>query len=440
MVFVHESGHFLAARALGIDVEVFALGWGKTIWRKRGVKTEYRIGMLPIGGYCKMKGEELFRKALEEKADSIETEKGSLYSAGPLKRLICYAAGPMANLLFAVVVLSVLWYAGFTINTFSNKIVLLSDYPAIFSPGEQPANRAGLETGDTIISIGGESIKSYADIQEAVAPRAGTSTKIEYIRNGQTFSGEITPQLDTSRGIGKIGISAWIEPEISSVSENSPAALAGIQAGDRILSAGEGTIEHYLDLYALLDSSPGKIRLELDRDGERIKTTLIPSYGEKGEPILGISFSGITIHSEKVSPAGALAKGADEAISTFFLTIKGLGSLFSGVKVQDAVSGPIRITYMVGEIAGQGFAQSFATGLTNLFRFISLISVALCFGNLLPIPALDGGLIIISLLEFFRGKQIRPKTLYRYQTIGFFIILLILIFTTFGDISFLLKE
>jgi regulator of sigma E protease len=136
----------------------------------------------------------------------------------------------------------------------------------------------------------------------------------------------------------------------------------------------------------------------------------------------------------------AIGRGTRETFRTFALTIKGIALLFSGVDVQKAVSGPVRITYLVGEVATEGFAQGIGSGFITLFRFLSLLSVALCFGNLLPIPALDGGLIVLSLVEAVKGSSVSPKTFYRYQTVGFIIILMILFLTTFSDLSYLFSQ
>lgn len=438
VVFVHEAGHFISAKAAGIEVEAFSIGWGKPVLKKRIGNTEYRLGMLPLGGYCKMKGEELFRKALAEKADTIEPEEGSLFSVSPLKRMITYGAGPAANLIFAILVLALLWYVGFTINTFENRIVLLSDYPELFGEATHPADLAGLESGDRIVAFNGKPISHYMELQEAVAPRAGEAVPITVLRDGEEYAFIIEPELDKTRGIGKIGVSAWIEPVIAEVSPSSAAALAGLKRGDHIFQAGGKPVHHYLDIFALLEQKGGKVELRYRRGDETGHTVLIPGWDEAGNPLTGLTFSGKQVKSPDLSLPAAFLQGGKEALSTFFLTIKGLGSLFSGASPRETISGPIRITYLVGEVASRGFQEGVGTGITTLFRFIGLISVALCFGNLLPIPALDGGLILLSLVELVKGSQVSPRTFYRYQMVGFFIILGILVFTTFGDISYLM--
>jgi regulator of sigma E protease len=441
VVFVHELGHFIVAKLNGITVEAFSLGWGKPIYSFPYKGTEYRLGIFPVGGYCKMKGEELFRKALEEKRESIPDEKGSLFSVAVWRRMLTYLAGPLFNFVFAVLVLTLIWYVGFTINTYSNTIVTISDYPEVFDArGDYPADRAGLESGDRIVEIAGTEIETYADIRQIVArnPREPLSITVE--RNGRSIESTITPALNKERGMGQIGISAWVEPQIDGVKSDSSAAVAGLQAGDRIMEIAGREVRHYLDIYAALSGQPERVEVTYRRDGNLRSTELVPGYTEEGSPDLGLSFGGITHRSPRLSPLTALSKGAGEAIRTFTLTIKGIALLFSGVDLQNTVSGPIRITYMVGEVASEGFSRGVGSGLITLFRFLSLLSVALCFGNLLPIPALDGGLILLSVVEMVKGTSVSPKTFYRYQTVGFILIMLILFFTTFGDISYLFSQ
>ncbi len=440
VVFVHELGHFIVAKASGITVEAFSLGWGKVLFSRTWKGTDYRISMLPVGGYCKMKGEELFKKALSEKSERIPDEEGSLFSVPVWKRLLTYAAGPLFNFLFAVLVLSVIWFNGFTIHTFENKIIMLSEYPQVFENRNFPADEAGLRTGDRIISVGGTPIDTYSDIQQIIAQSPREPLSITVSRNSTTVNSTIIPELDRDTGAGRIGVAAWIYPVVGSVQDDGSAAAAGLKTGDRIAEVNGEKISHSIDLYAVVAEGPSKLDITFLRNGEKKTTVLVPFYDEGEIADIGLSFRGITSTSPRLNPLQALAKGAEEAIQTFTLTIKGIALLFSGVNVQKAVSGPVRITYMVGEIATQGFARGIGSGFFTLFRFLSFLSVALCFGNLLPIPALDGGLIVLSLVEMVKGTNVSPRTFYRYQTVGFLIILTILFLTTFSDISYLFSR
>ncbi|HKK66315.1 MAG TPA: RIP metalloprotease RseP [Clostridia bacterium] len=440
VVFVHELGHFVVAKASGITVEAFSLGWGKVIYHREWRGTDYRISLLPIGGYCKMKGEELFRKAIADDAPQIPHEKGSLFSVSVWKRMLTYAAGPFFNLLFAILVLSIIWFNGFTINTYENKIILLSDYPSLFSETSYPADQAGLRTGDEIVAINGERVETYTDIQQKIAPSPRETLPLTVQRNDRRITLSITPELNRDTGAGRIGVAAWITPIIGQVKKGSSAQNAGLKTGDRIVEVNGTPVPHSLALHAAMSNQPSTLDITFQRNGTSRTTELIPFYDKSGNADLGIGFRGITHSSPQMNPLQALTRGTHETFRTFALTIKGIALLFSGVDVQKAVSGPVRITYMVGEIATAGFAQGIGSGFVNLFRFLSLLSVALAFGNLLPIPALDGGLIALSVVEAVKGSSVKPKTFYRYQTIGFVFILLILFLTTFSDLSYLFSQ
>lgn len=439
VVFVHELGHFLAAKASGIEVEKFSLGWGKKLFSYKGKKTEYIISLFPIGGYCKLKGEELFRKAVDENAQAVDPSPGSLFSANPLKRIFTYIAGPAANLIFSIIVLSVIWFSGFSIRTFDNRIILLSDYQ-VESDRTYRADTAGLKTGDRITQIGTKEIRHYRDLQETIVQSAEKTLPVTVIRDNSEILLSITPELDPDSGAGFLGVSAWIDPIIDSVEPNTPAAVAGLKAGDIITYAGNKPIKHSLDLFSLLIEKPAVLPLKILRNDAEQALTLIPVYGERGETSLGLSFKPQIFPSPKISFPAAIAEGAKETFSTFFMTLKSLGLLFRGVKIGNALSGPIRITYYVGEVASESFSLGLSEGFTNLFRFLCLLSVALGFGNLLPIPALDGGMILFNLVEAVIKRPIKPRYFYRYQLIGFAVIMSILVFTTFNDIIFLFRK
>jgi len=168
IIIVHELGHLVAARISGIEVEAFAVGWGKSLKSFTYNNTEYRINIFPVGGYCKMKGEDEFRKAIENKWSVFLKEPGSLFSVSPFKRFITYAAGPFFNFVFAIILFSLVWAIGYESQTYPNKIILSSEYTSILGDGPRPADKAGLETGDIIISLDNHTIENFADIQNAL--------------------------------------------------------------------------------------------------------------------------------------------------------------------------------------------------------------------------------------------------------------------------------
>ncbi len=447
VIIVHELGHFAVAKLSGIDVEVFSVGWGRKLFSFAFRGTEYRLSLIPVGGYCKMKGEDLLRRAIENNETHIVHEKGSLFSVTPWKRLLTYFAGPAANFVFSIVVLTIVWLVGFTFQTYDSRIALISDYPDMARMKSYPANEAGLQSGDRIISVGGKPVSNFQDLENDIAPNPGKSVVLVVQRGDTVVSVEVTPRLDTSTGAGVIGVSQWVDPVIDSVAKGSSAARAGLAKGDRIVKAGGRAIRNSLDFLTLVESDAAKpsgllegaLPITYLRDGVEHETTMRLDRAAGSEDG-GVAFPMLTVHSERVGLAAAIGKGVGETANTLALTVKGIGLLFRGVSFVGAVSGPIHITYYVGEIAQAGFKFGVGEGLANLFRFLCVLSVALFFMNLLPIPAMDGGLILLALIELVTGRATRPQIFYRYQVVGFALMFGLIILTTFSDVSFLINK
>ncbi len=434
VVFVHELGHFLVARLVGIDVEAFSIGWGRPIWKRKIGKVEYRLGAFPVGGYCQMRGEAEFREALTHEHAAIPRDKGTFYGTPPLKRILVAVAGPAANALFAVLVLAAVWGAGFEVRTLGNRVVLASD---IEGGKTYPADQAGLKTGDRIVEVDGERVANYQEVQGAIAPNADKALRVVVDRDGTPVELSVVPQLDTATGAGKIGVYFWTDPIVATVKPGSPAAIAGIEAGDFIRTVNGAPLPYTVALAKILKDRPNILVLEAERHGEVERRELVVSYADDGSADLGIEFETLRFHTPRLSPLAALAKGASESWKTFTLSLRSFSLLFRGVDLTKAVSGPVRITYMVGDVAAEGFGQGVGAGVSAVASFLALLSVALCLMNLLPIPALDGGLVILFLIEAIIRKPLRPKAVYLFQLVGSAIIFGLLLFSVFGDILFL---
>ncbi len=433
VVIVHEFGHFLIARTVGVDVEAFSVGWGPALLTHKGKKTEWRLGVLPIGGYCKLKGEDGFRAAIEQKLDFIPADKGSFYAAHPLKRIAIALAGPLFNMIFAVLVFTFVVAIGTIIRTAPNRIVLSSETGTTMQAGSSnPADMAGLQTGDILQSIDGRTIRDYSDLQEIIASNPGKALSVQVLRNGSIQNLIVTPRLDANTGAGVIGVYPWIDPLVSSVKEQSPAAIADLRPGDKILSANGKPIRNTIDLMNSFKAANGPIELTLERNGQNLSTTIIAKSLEE----TGIAFVSIMRTDKASSLPDAIAKGAKETVSTFALTIKSIGLLFRGVNIFKAVSGPARITYLIGTAASEQIKVEGLAGLVPVLSFLAFLSVGLAIMNLLPLPVLDGGLILVFLIELARRRPLSAKTLYRYQFIGAAFVLVLFVVATMSDIFF----
>lgn len=430
MVFVHELGHFIAAKKVGIGVEVFSLGWGgKIIGFSRG-ETSYQLSWVPIGGYCKMKGDDIF-----DNEEAIH-RKGSFFAASPLRRIIVALSGPLANMIFALIILTIIWWVGFKIYSDENRIILAGDYNNEISAEILPAAEAGLITGDRIIGINDNRIEKFQDILEIVSTSPGKELILSVQREGSLLNIRIVPELDLQTGAGKIGVYAWRDLVIDQLDPGGAAFLAGLKPGDRITALNGKEVGHTLDLYQALAGNPQVITVTYKRGAQKRETDLVVSYQENGSADLGLSFKVKVFSSPDLSLPGALLKGAAETYRTLELTIKGITLLFSGVNLKNAVAGPLRITYYVGSVARSGFRLGIGNGLVSFFRFLCLLSVVLFLMNLLPLPALDGGQILIFLIEIIRRKAISPTVIYRIQIVGFSILIVLVVFFTFNDILF----
>ena len=433
VVFFHESGHFMAAKLCGVKVLTFSIGWGKKLFSFKKGDTEYCISLLPLGGYCKMKGEEILDDdtVYEDNSDSLST-------APAWKKAIIYFAGPFMNLVFAIVCFSIVWMGGTTTTSPPNRIVLASEY--VQEGGPFAADQAGLKTGAYITSVNGKNIEHFQDLREAIATKAKEKLDVTVDRNGEILKLTITPKLDKTTGAGQVGIYPWIDPVVGKIKEGSSAAIAGLKTGDIIVTANGDKITQYMDFVKVLWTKPGKLVLTVNRDGQEQRLIQVLDYNDNGLVDPGLSFQMKTYKSPSLNVFQAVHKGVTESFKTLALTVRGLKLLFAGVNLNQAVSGPIRITYMLGEITTQGFAEGISEGLAMFLNFVALINIALFFMNLLPIPALDGGQIFFCFIEMIRGKKFQPKIAVRYQIIGFAFLITLMIFAVFNDVIFLIKK
>jgi regulator of sigma E protease len=434
VVFVHELGHFLAARFVGIDVEAFSIGWGNPILKKKIGNTEYRLGMFPIGGYCKMRGENEFQEAWENNSSGVEPVKGTFFGASPLGRILVSFAGPFFNVVFAALVMSIIWGFGREIYTRDNRIVLASEINA----DRYPADEAGFKTGDRIIEVNGKKTSYAHEVQEIIVINPEKLLSVTVEREGRTEKLDVRPSLDRSTGAGRIGVYFWTDPVIADLVPEGNAAIAGLLPGDRITRVDGETVTHIYDVEKALKANSAIAAIDYVRNGVERQTEIDFSQSEKDG--LGIIWPWVQYRTPALSPPAAVAKGVSESWKTLVISLKSLGLLFKGIELTEAVSGPVRITYMVGDIAAGGFRQSFIAGLRDMAEFLALISVALCVMNLLPLPILDGGLIILSSVEMIRRKPIHPKALRAFQTVGVVLIFGLMFFAVFGDIQYLARR
>lgn len=354
LILFHEFGHFIAAKLFGVKVECFSIGFGPVLLHKMYRGTDYRLSLLPFGGYCGMKGEKDFQKSLDANLDHIEAEKDSLYGIHPVRRALIAFAGPFFNLFFTFLAFFLIALIGYTYTSYSAKVIMADE---IYSETESAAKQAGMQSGDIITGVNGKPVSNFSELVMEISSRPNETVVITADRNGTEMTFSVHTVLDTSTGTGKIGVSADV---------NTAAVY--------------------------------------------------------------------TEESKRFFPA--LYQGAVETGNALRITLSGLKTLFMGVDLHEAVSGPARIADMLGDIAVHSFSESFRIGIVNLLTFLAYISISLFIMNLLPVPILDGGLILFALIELITKKKIPPKVLYYIQFIGLALIILLFCIGVSGDFAY----
>lgn len=436
IVFIHELGHFITAKICGVTVESFSIGMGPILLHKTIKGTDYRLSLIPLGGYCGMKGQKDFQVALDEKLESITGDKDSFYGIHPLKRVIIAFSGPFFNFIFAAIAFMIISMIGYSYYTSENKIILANEvYPEM----ESIAEKAGLQTGDKILSVNDKETPYFTDIYEAISISANKKTDLQVQRDSEIFNIEVTPSLNKETGAGVLGIVSWTNPLIDSIEKNSIAEKVGLKEQDLILQINDDIIKNTAD-YNNAIQKYDNFSMKVLRDNNEIIIENIELNPQKEDKTtLGITFYTEKVKSKTYSFFPAIINGFVEAGKTTALTFKSLGLLFQGVDLTKAVSGPLRITVMLGDTAKAGFSAGFSTGIVTVFNFLAIISISLFIMNLLPIPILDGGLILFPLIEAITKKQISPKIQYYVQFIGVGLILVLFVFAMFGDISYIIN-
>ncbi|MBQ1983169.1 MAG: RIP metalloprotease RseP, partial [Spirochaetaceae bacterium] len=266
IVFIHELGHFIAAKIFGVTVESFSVGMGPILLHKTIKETDYRLSLIPLGGYCGMKGQKDFQVALDEKLDSIKGDKDSFYGIHPVKRAIIAFAGPFFNFLFAIFAFMIISMVGYSYYTSQNKIIVANE---IYPEMESVAAKAGLQTGDKIIAIDNKETPYFTDIYESISVSANQEIDLKIQRNEEIFDVKITPSLNKETGAGVLGIISWTDPLIDLVDENSPAQKAGIKVGDLILKINDKEIKNTAEYNKAIENLD-KFSMTVLRDGQEI--------------------------------------------------------------------------------------------------------------------------------------------------------------------------
>jgi regulator of sigma E protease len=435
LIFFHELGHFLVARITGVGVERFSLGFGPRIFGRTIGRTDYRVSLIPLGGYVKMVGDEPDVDLPPEDEPYAFTHKNVTI------RTLIVIAGPLFNVLLAVLIFSsVLFFVGLpSIKPFIRGI-----------EPDSPAAKTGLKVNDQVTAIDGKPIGSWRDIESIFADNEGGPVKITVRRQGEKREFDVTPkQVNAKNVFGDdityydIGISGSEELQaiVDKVMGGMPAQKSGLRHGDQIIAIDDTPIESWQRMQEIVSDSKGKTLTFKVRRGDKIfKTQIKPEIVQEKNPLgvkqngyrIGISAPStivpqrdqMTIHFNLLRAASYGVVHTWEVTKT---TVYFFGKLVQGKIPMESIGGPIRIAIMAGQEADQGLVQ--------LLNFIAIISIQLAILNILPIPVLDGGHLLFFGFEAVLRRPVSLRMRETAQQIGIFLLILLMIFVFYNDIT-----
>ena len=444
LIFVHELGHFMAAKSVGIEVQRFSIGLGPTMFGFRRGETEYVISWVPLGGYVKMGGMDDEMMGIEgapgeeereerEVADQPRQPRPSDFDAKPIwARTLVISAGVIMNMLFAFVVytgVNARWGLQELAEHRVGRVV-----PELLPPGAEALSE--LPSGARLVSIGGVQVNHAGDVRDGFLEAPAGPLAIVTDEPRMEVEIDLTSDPQERVRILQDGLLLWIDAEAGRVEPGDPAARSGMEAGDRMLVAGGVPITNWWDFVDAVEAHPDiPMEVTLEREGRSLTLSVTPEATQEEDPVTGepvtVGKVGITgpvgeLVYRDVSLAQAVQLGYAETVGMTGLLLDFLGGLVTGRESPRQVGSILTI----GSVAG----QAAELGLESFLRFMALLSVNLAVLNLLPIPILDGGHLVFLGIEAVRGKALSLQQRLKWSQLGFVILMGIMIWALYIDV------
>lgn len=421
LVFVHEFGHYAVAKLCGVRVEVFSIGFGKRLWGFRRGDTDYRISALPLGGYVKMAG--------ENPMESRTGDPGEFTSHPRWQRFCIAIAGPVMNIILAIAVLTGVYMVHYERPVFV-------DQPAVIGwvLDKTPAQEAGFQSGDKIVRIQNISNPTWEDVVYRGALNANQPVAVDIQRGNEVLHKTVTPKVGRDQ-MGEVG---WLPKGpaiVGKVEPGLPAAKAGVQPGDELLTVNNIPVSsgNAAALSLVLEANKEKpIQLSVQRQGQTMQFTLTPQFTDDPEHPgdrryrIGVVVPE-AVRVDKLPFPAALNLSVEQCKKKSGLVFELLGKMFERPSTVKSFSSPIGMAKFAGEAAME-------KGWTPLLSLLAVISLQLALFNLLPIPILDGGLMLMLLIEGIIRRDIKQEVKERVYQAAFVFLMLFAAVVIYNDV------
>jgi len=420
MILIHELGHFWAARFFDVRVETFSFGFGPRLFGFRRGETDYRISLVFfLGGFVKMAG--------ELPGDESANDPRGFMAKSRWQRLIIVLAGPLMNVVLAVGLLTGLYMVKFEKDVDADSGAVIGSV----SPN-MPAANAGIQEGDRIVKLGSKSNPTWEDIGLKEIESASRPMRLTIERNGKQFETTVTPVLDERSGTDMLGWSGKGEVQLGPVTAGMPAQKVGLRQGDLILSAAGHPIHAAIRFHEIVRGSGGQpVLIEFERNGKPMQVTVRPVWsgadgparwviGAYVEPKLNIVTSRLSLPDAVRESVRANVRGA----GLIFHLLEGIVERRISAK---SISGPIGIAQMSGQAAKQGPSE--------FIGLMAMVSLNLAIINLMPLPILDGGSVVMLIIEMVMRRDMSMSVKEAVFKVGFVFIMMLVAFVLYNDIT-----
>jgi regulator of sigma E protease len=423
MVLIHEWGHFIVARMCGVRVDVFSIGFGPRLFGWKRGATDYRVSALPLGGYVRMAGQDLSDVDAGETAPTGAPDE--LMSKARWKRALISFAGPLVNLIFPIFLLTGLFTTvGIPYSAYLDAPVKVNQLPA-----SQDPSTTALKPGDLVVSINGTATKNWEQALTVLHQAAPNSTLKMQVQSPDTHQTEEVSVKNNAESAKVLGY-APIHPVIDQVAPGTPAEKAGVREGDMILAVNGTKIDYWEQFKEMTQASNGQpMTLDIKRNGQPASLVVTPKkdVAETGENVYQI---GVLPRDQsaykKVSFSESVRFAGFKTVDTIQQTVDVVGKLFAGRVSIKQLQGPVGISHMAG--------QAVRRGPLDVISLMVLISINLGILNLLPIPILDGGNILLLAIEGVMRRDLSMSFKERFVQVGLVFLLVIFAIVMYNDI------